>query len=433
MHEPMSIGELLRRLRADAGRSQSEQADALSERAGRAVTRNEVSRWETEKRMLTPYWQQHHADSFGIPVAIVKRAVATAKAKRRLERQVASPEGGSVERREFIGAIAGLAVSLPGIGLDLPSLDGPGRGAVDPQVIDHFIRLRDALVSADSLLGPGNLVRSAREQVGNIAKLYERIESSSRGRLFEVGALFAEFSGWLADDLGNFEAGRAWSSKALEWSHSSGNPDIAAFILMRMSQQAQFLGERAPAVTLAQASVRYDGQVVSSHVRAAIHQQAAHASALDGQERAALDYMDRAQALADAAQPTDDPYMLGSYCTSSYVAVQRAAMFSTLGNDRRALDEYDHVMQQWPRSFHRERGLHLARRTMAAARAGLPEAALESGTEALKIARETQSHRTVRELTTSTRLMLRWQALPGVVEFIRAVTSEGDSGGSAQR
>ncbi|MEV0681924.1 helix-turn-helix transcriptional regulator [Actinosynnema sp. NPDC050436] len=71
MREPTSIGDLLRRLRAGAGRSQSEQADVLSERAGRAVTRNEVSRWETEKRMPTPYWQQHCADSFGIPVGIV--------------------------------------------------------------------------------------------------------------------------------------------------------------------------------------------------------------------------------------------------------------------------------------------------------------------------------------------------------------------------
>ncbi|MEV0681925.1 hypothetical protein AB0I60_35930 [Actinosynnema sp. NPDC050436] len=336
-----------------------------------------------------------------------------------------------MQRRRFIGAIAGLAVSLPGTGLDLPA--PTGRGAVDPQVIDHFIRLRDALVSADSLLGPGDLVRSASEQVGAIAELYERIELRSRGRLFEVGALFAEFSGWLADDLGDFGTGRAWSSKALEWAHSSGNPDIAAFVLMRMSQQAQFLGERAPAVALAQAAVRYEGQVAGSHVRAAVHQQAAHAAALDGQERAALDCMDRAQALADAAQPTDDPYVLGSYCTSSYVAVQRAAVFSTLGDHRRALDEYDHVMQQWPRSFHRERGLHLARRTVVAARAGLPEAALESGTEALKIARDTQSRRTVRELKTSVGLMLRWRALPSVDEFIRAVTSEGGSGGSAQR
>ncbi|KOX20630.1 hypothetical protein ADK67_29090 [Saccharothrix sp. NRRL B-16348] len=114
MHEPTSIGELLRQLRACAGRSQSEQADVLSERAGRAVTRNEVSRWETEKRMTTPYWQQHCADSFGIPVGTVKRAVSVAKAKRRLD-QREHREGDDVQRRIFLGAMAGLAVTLPSV------------------------------------------------------------------------------------------------------------------------------------------------------------------------------------------------------------------------------------------------------------------------------------------------------------------------------
>ncbi|GAB2999423.1 helix-turn-helix domain-containing protein [Saccharothrix stipae] len=431
MHGPTSIGALLRRLREETGRSQSEQADDLSVRAGRAVTRNEVSRWESEKRLVTPYWQQHYASGFGIPVEVLARAVAATKAQRRLARRAEDSSGGdSVERREFMGTLAGLAAaSLPGF---LSPRSG-GRAAVDPEVIDHFVSLRDALVSADSLLGPGDLVRSAGEQVGNIAKLYERIESGSRGRLFEIGALFAEFCGWLADDLGNFDAGKGWSSRALEWAHSSGNPNIAAYVLMRMSQQAQFLGERARAITLAQASIRYEAWVSSPQVRAAIHQQAAHASALDGNEHAAMTYIDRAEALSEATAPALDPYSLASYCTSSYVSVQRAAVYGTLGNHERALAEYDHVMSQWPRSFHRERGLHLARRTAVAARAGLPEAALESGVEALRIAQDTQSHRTVRELATSAKIMQSWKAHPSVDEFIRAVRNEGDPNGHAER
>ncbi|GAA1265750.1 hypothetical protein GCM10009634_06340 [Saccharothrix xinjiangensis] len=177
-----------------------------------------------------------------------------------------------------------------------------------------------------------------------------------------------------------------------------------------MSQQAQFLGERARAVTLAQASIRYEAKVSSPQVRAAIHQQAAHASALDGHEHTAMTYIDRAQALSEATTSTLDPYSLASYCTPGYVSVQRAAVYGTLGDHQRALAEYDHVMSQWPRSFHRERGLHLARRTAVAARAGLPEAALESGVEALRIARDTRSHRTVRELATSAKIMRSWTA-----------------------
>lgn len=77
------IGALLRRLRVEAGRSQDDQAAVLSDLSGRAVTRNEVSRWEHERRLLTPYWQEHVALSFGIPRSELRRAVGAARIRRR--------------------------------------------------------------------------------------------------------------------------------------------------------------------------------------------------------------------------------------------------------------------------------------------------------------------------------------------------------------
>src|SRR5262245_46128044 len=91
------IGSLLRALRLQASRSQSEQAAVLSDVAGRSVTRNEVSRWETERRLLTPFWQGHYAASFHVPVDVLQRAVATTKAQRRHGRGENDP----VQRRGF--------------------------------------------------------------------------------------------------------------------------------------------------------------------------------------------------------------------------------------------------------------------------------------------------------------------------------------------
>ncbi|MGH3614389.1 MAG: helix-turn-helix domain-containing protein [Pseudonocardia sp.] len=62
----VTIGPLLRALRERTGRSQAQQAELLSQLAGRPVTRNEISRWENETRLLTPYWQEHTAASFEI-------------------------------------------------------------------------------------------------------------------------------------------------------------------------------------------------------------------------------------------------------------------------------------------------------------------------------------------------------------------------------
>src|SRR5437764_469721 len=99
--ETPTIGPLLRRLREDSGRSQKDQADVLSSLAERPVTRNEVSRWEHEGRLPTPFWQEHQAASFGVPVAMIRQAVAATKAGRRLDQRRDGED--TVQRREFIG------------------------------------------------------------------------------------------------------------------------------------------------------------------------------------------------------------------------------------------------------------------------------------------------------------------------------------------
>jgi tetratricopeptide (TPR) repeat protein len=309
----------------------------------------------------------------------------------------------------------------------LLALGESGTRAFNPAVVDTFVDLRDSLVTADSLLGSASLVNSAVEQVSNVARLFGRADLKTRGRLFEVGALFAEFCGWLADDLGRFEDGKSWSRQALEWAHSSGSSDLLAYILMRMSQQAQLVGDEGAAAALAYSSVRHDRSVKSVRVRAAARQQAAHASALDGDESSALSHIDDAYDLSAKNLDEEDPYSLADYCTPAYVTVQRAAVLSTLGKYREALDEYDRVLDDWPHEFHRERGLHLARRTLVAVRAGLPDAAVESGCTALAIARETQSRRTVGELARSAAVMQQWRSYAGVDDFLEAVATEGEA------
>ncbi|WP_157527761.1 hypothetical protein [Nocardia sp. NRRL S-836] len=298
---------------------------------------------------------------------------------------------------------------------------------MNPAVVDTFVDLRDSLVAADSLLGSGSLVQSAVEQVSNVARLFGRADLKTRDRLFEIGALFAEFCGWLADDLGRFEDGKSWSRQALEWAHSSGSSDLLAYLLMRMSQQAQLVSDDGAAAALAHSSVRYDRSVRSVRVRAAVHQQAAHASALDGDERSALSHLDDAYELSGKSLSEEDPYSLAGYCTPIYVTVQRAAVLNTLGKYSAALEEYDRVLGDWPQEFHRERGLHLARRTSVAVRAGVPDAAVESGMSALAIARETRSRRTVQELARSAESMQPWRSYAGVDEFLEAVATEGEA------
>ncbi|TCP56928.1 hypothetical protein EV191_101877 [Tamaricihabitans halophyticus] len=104
----LTIGPLLRQLRTASNRSQREQTDLLSRLAGRPVTRNEVSRWENETRLLTPYWQEHHAASYDVPLEQLRDAVTRTKVRRRAARQ-----HDPTQKRGFLGPTNGIVIPAP--------------------------------------------------------------------------------------------------------------------------------------------------------------------------------------------------------------------------------------------------------------------------------------------------------------------------------
>ena len=393
--------------RKAAGYTQEDLAEKLH------VDRSTVHRWETKGVRPQPYLWPRLANLLGMSRDELREALTSV-----------DPQG-----RVRVNEVSRRSVLQSGLGLSVlaPLREGLAEHSIGADGVEDLISIRGSLVSADSLLGPGDLASSAVAQVKEIARLWGVADPSVRGQLFEIGALFAEFCGWLADDLGKFDEGAAWSGRALEWAHSSANFDVVAYILMRMSQQAQLVGQRVRASALAYAAMQYKTQLRSSRVRAALHQQAAHAAALDGNGRDALVHLDSALDLSGCEGSTVDPYSLANYCTPTYVAVQRAAVLGILGRFGDALAEYDQVLNDWPRSFRREFGLHMARRTVVAARAGIVDTAIESGTTALQIARDTHSRRTVRELGMGISHLNSHGAVPGLRAFLDEVATEGDA------
>jgi hypothetical protein len=202
MMAPDGIGAMLRTVRESAGRTREEQALVLQEaQGGRWFDRENLKRWETERRLPVPAWHPLLAEAYGLPVEKIVRAVAASKQWRRLQNRPDSGEGGEegteVDRRQFLGAAAAAtgAVALPGIaearqGInaaltgsdagDLAYLDGAferhrgGYRGRPPTVVltqmrDDLDLLRDVLSRPHAAAARADLARTAAGITGLVA------------------------------------------------------------------------------------------------------------------------------------------------------------------------------------------------------------------------------------------------------------------------
>ena len=79
-----TIGTLIARVRGEHGISQLRLAERLCTSAGLdTVTRHEISRWEREERIPSPFWQGWLAAALQVPREDLERAAAAARRRRR--------------------------------------------------------------------------------------------------------------------------------------------------------------------------------------------------------------------------------------------------------------------------------------------------------------------------------------------------------------
>ncbi|MGH3823628.1 MAG: helix-turn-helix domain-containing protein [Pseudonocardiaceae bacterium] len=73
--QAVALGAAIRKLRESLGWSQSRLASALCEVANHAtVTRENISRWETGKRVPGAWWLRHLATVLQVPLEILEQA-----------------------------------------------------------------------------------------------------------------------------------------------------------------------------------------------------------------------------------------------------------------------------------------------------------------------------------------------------------------------
>lgn len=300
----------------------------------------------------------------------------------------------AVDRRAIVtGAIAVPVVGWLGRGVPQLSEKLPDGDLED--AVREMTSLRVILTRQDSVLGAGSAAPTVIHQLSILDRLSERARGAARESVRRCQAAYAEFAGWLADDLGDWRAGQYWTDRALEWAHEADDDLIVGYTLARKAQRALAFGDAAAALSLARAAQRRDG--LTSRVRAAALQYEALGHASAGEAGDFQKSVDRARELVESAAPVGDGDW-AAWCSPGYVTMHEAAGWTSLNEHARAVSAYERALAGWPSEFRREQGLYLGRLASAHARAGCPEEAAANGRRALDIAIDTGSARIFEEI-----------------------------------
>ncbi|MFI9554420.1 hypothetical protein [Nonomuraea endophytica] len=274
--------------------------------------------------------------------------------------------------------------------------------------------MRRVLIDNDNLLGPLRAIPAVESQIDAIRQLRLSYRGADASELQYIQTQYAELCGWLYQDAGNFRSAQFWTDRALEWSYAAGVPDLTTFILARKSQLAGDMRDGLTAIDLAEAASRQARPDTRLGAIAATN--GAYGYALTGDSRNANHMLDLAHTLI-TDQDMDPSFSWGSWMDDAYIEIHRARSLYTVGNHADAAEGFRTAIENLPPMRHRDKGVYLARESLAYIGAREPEQAASIGLQALGIAEATGSARIITELAKLDGQLERWQSVPAVTEF----------------
>jgi hypothetical protein len=271
--------------------------------------------------------------------------------------------------------------------------------------------------TADWLLGPQQVLGTVGGHLNLVQELLPNLAGVKRVRLLQVGARYAEFASWLNQDGGNARAATCWADRAMEWAQEAGNLLMVSYVLVRKADQAAAMRDAPRTIGLAQSALQHRRRL-SSRGRAVALQQLAVGQALAGDEVACQWALDAAAQLAERSQQDGDQGP-GRYCTPAYVEIQRAATWIELGRPERAINLFEDSLARLPSVHRRDRGVYLARLSVAYALSSSPDVSVRKGWEALAVAQATGSRRITSELGQLRTRLAPWGSTPQVGQLLK--------------
>lgn len=400
--------------RKAAGLSQERLAEAVG------VERTTVMRWERGETSPQPWARPKLARVLGISDEDLSELLsepAEAKGAKSAPTQTAE-ELTPLYRRDFLKYSA----IFPMLGFDelrhLGLAFDDARHYLDAEVVGYFKQQLFSCAANDGIYGPAQALPLVLGLVTAIERRARHVKANVRRELLAVGAQAAEFVGWLYRDARQPRLSAHWRDRATEWAQEAGDWPMQGYILLKKSQAAWDDRDGLRMLTLAQAAHEGPWQLPPL-VQAEVAQQEARGLAMTGEPSAMVDAkLDEAWEIFTGAEARADE--LGCHYDLALFTMQTAICYCEAGQPERAAELYREHLDDEQISY-RDRGYFLSLMASALARASEPDDAAAAGNEALTVAVETHSLRTIEELKRVCRLLEPWRSRPMVHELREAV------------
>jgi transcriptional regulator with XRE-family HTH domain len=297
------------------------------------------------------------------------------------------------------------------------------RRYLDGSVVEYFRRQLDRSKADDGNLGPTKALPLVLGILGAISQHTREVKTDVRCRLLSLGADGAEFVGWLYRDLQDPASATYWYDRAMEWAQEAHDTAMQGYVLLRKSQMAYDLRDAHRVVTLAEAA-KLGPWRFPLKVQAEVTQQAALGMAMTGEPMNAVEReMETARELLTRDTPGNEQFAPGSaYFTLNTLLLRQATCLTEAGKPAKAAALFGEVIASGGLS-RRDAGFFGARRAAALALSGEPDEAARIGIEAVQVAKETSSERTMRVLADVARTLAPWSSRPGPRALKQAVAT----------
>jgi hypothetical protein len=272
---------------------------------------------------------------------------------------LASPR--SANRRQVLtaGALAVPSIYLAGVGTygDNEQTDLPGTFR---SLFDHYRKLGQTSA-------PGILLPVLAAQVSVIEEIAKNSGKNTSRALLTLASRYAEYTGWLVQETGIESGALRWTQRAVNLANAAGDPDFAAYGLVRHALVSMYQGD---ATLTTQLAVRAQSTSLPPRIRGLAAAREAQGHALAADYDSAMRALDRASTLLSAANLDTDQPVIGTGNVADPAQMTKCWCLYDLGRPREAARIIDEQLATMSRTATRAQARYGARRALAYATAG---------------------------------------------------------------